>query len=168
MSTRWRGRAPLKREHPGVASRKTVAYIEAMAGREIPELRENMPALPKKRSPRTALDIDAIHRKRDSRPLERNVLKAVVKALRADPRVARVQRNTSGVFQEGGRIIRVGSRGLLDLTIFLKSGAYAEIEIKRPGGKPEPHQAERIATIRASGGIAGYATSAEEALALLP
>lgn len=104
----------------------------------------------------------------DGRPLERDVLKAIIKALRADPRVAMVERNQSGVFQEGNRFIRVGSRGKLDLTVLLISGRYAEIEVKRPGRKPDPRQAERIAAIRSNGGIAGYATSVTEALEILP
>jgi hypothetical protein len=101
-------------------------------------------------------------------PLEAEVLKSVVKALKSDPRVARVQRNQSGVFHEGDRWIRVGERGLLDLTVYLKSGRYIEIEVKRPGGAPKPHQAARIADIKSQGGLAGYAWSAESALALLP
>ncbi len=101
-------------------------------------------------------------------PLEAVVLKQVVMALRRDPRVASVERNQSGVFHEGGRFIRVGTPGKLDLTVYLKGGKFAEIEVKRPGGKPKPHQAARIAEIRAKGGIAGYCWSAESALALLP
>jgi len=42
-----------RREHLGVAARKHVAMVEFLAGREIPELRANMPALPVKRAPRT-------------------------------------------------------------------------------------------------------------------
>lgn len=101
-------------------------------------------------------------------PLEAEVLRDVVRALRADPRVATVKRNQSGVFREGERWIRVGTPGELDLTVYLHGGRFAEIEVKRPGGKPEPHQAERIAAIKANGGIAGYCWSAESALALLP
>lgn len=101
-------------------------------------------------------------------PLERDVLKQIIRALRADPRVAMVERNQSGLFQDGNRYIRVGSRGKLDLTVLLTSGRYAEIEVKRPGRKPDPHQLERIEAIRKNGGIAGYATSPEQALELLP
>jgi hypothetical protein len=105
---------------------------------------------------------------KDAPPLEAVVLKDVVRALNSDPRVAKVKRNQSGVFREGNRVIRVGTPGELDLTVYLRSGKFAEIEVKRPGGKPKPHQAARIADIRAKGGIAGYCWSAESALALLP
>jgi hypothetical protein len=102
-------------------------------------------------------------------PYERDVLVQVIKALRADPRVSRVERNQSGVFQDGNRYIRVGVRGKLDLTVYLKTGRFAEIEVKRDAKtKPDPHQLERIATIKAEGGIAGWAWSAESALAILP
>ena len=107
-------------------------------------------------------------RRPSGKPLERDVLKAIVQRLRLDPRVAKVERNQSGVFQDGNRYIRVGTRGKLDLTVYLKSGRYAEIEVKRPGGKPEPHQQQRIDEIRSQGGIAGCATSPEEAIAILP
>lgn len=101
-------------------------------------------------------------------PLEKEVLADVLKALRDDPRVALAERAQSGVFQDGDRYIRVGTPGKLDITIMLVGGRYGEIEVKRPGGKPDERQALRISTIRANGGISGYATSAEEALALLP
>lgn len=107
--------------------------------------------------------------KPSGKPLERDVLKAVMQALRWDPRVARVDRNQSGVFQDGNRYIRVGSKGKLDLTVYLKSGKFAEIEVKRgPGEKLRERQAQRIEEIRAAGGIAGWCWSIESALALLP
>lgn len=101
-------------------------------------------------------------------PLERDVLRAVLAALRLDPRVARVERSQSGVFKEGERYVRVGERGKLDITGMLKGGRYFEIECKRPGAKPDPRQAERIQQIKAQGGISGYCWSVESALALLP
>ena len=105
----------------------------------------------------------------DGRSLEKNVLKAVIKALRADPRVASVERNQSGVFQDGERWVRVGSKGKLDLTVYLKSGRFAELEVKRDERtKPDERQLQRIEHIIRSGGIAGWCWSIESALALLP
>ena len=101
-------------------------------------------------------------------PLERAVLKEIMRALRNDPRVAQVERQQSGLFVEGNRHIRVGTPGALDIKGMLVGGRMFEIECKRVGGKPTPAQANRIAAIKASGGIAGYAWSAESALALLP
>lgn len=106
------------------------------------------------------------------RPLERDVLKVIVQALRLDRRVARVSRNQSGLFQEGNRYIRVGVRGQLDLTVFMKPGispAWGEIECKRDEkAKPAQHQLARIERIRREGGFSGWAWSVESALALLP
>lgn len=101
-------------------------------------------------------------------PLEKHVLAAALKALRRDPRVAFVQRQQSGLFQEGLRTIRVGAPGLLDVNGMLKGGKYFELEAKRPGNKPDDRQALRIAFVIQHGGVAGYFTSADEALALLP
>lgn len=104
----------------------------------------------------------------DGRRLERHVLADCLEALRKDPRVAMVERQQSGVFREGDRFIKVGTRGALDIKGMLIGGRTFEIECKRPGERPDPRQAERIEAIRRNGGIAGFATSAEEALALLP
>ena len=101
-------------------------------------------------------------------PLEKHVLSDVLQALRRDARVALVDRRQSGSFMEGDRWITVGTAGTLDISGMLVGGRYFEIECKRPGKKPDERQALRIARIVKSGGISGYATSAEEALALLP
>jgi hypothetical protein len=101
-------------------------------------------------------------------PLEKHVLAAALRALHKDPRVALVERTQSGVFQDGNRYIRVGTPGKLDVTGMLVGGQYFEMEAKRPGQKPDERQALRISTIKANGGISGYFTSADEALALLP
>jgi hypothetical protein len=124
--------------------------------------------------PRLKIDIPPPRTRRaravaSGRPLERHVLKAVTQALRYDPRVLRVERNQSGVFQDGNRYVRVGAPGKLDLTVYLKSGRYAEIEVKRDERtKPDPRQAERIEEIKRGGGIAGWCWSVESALTILP
>lgn len=108
-------------------------------------------------------------RSASGRPLERDVLKAVIQALKLDRRVSSVERNQSGVFQDGERYIRVGTRGKLDLTVYLKDGRYAELEVKRDARtKPEEHQLRRIEAIRRDGGIAGWCYDVPSALAVLP
>lgn len=104
----------------------------------------------------------------DGRRLEKHVLADCLEALRKDPRVAMVERQQSGVFREGDRFITVGTKGALDIKGMLIGGRTFEIEIKRPGAKPDERQQNRIEAIKRNGGIAGFATSAEEALALLP
>jgi len=106
----------------------------------------------------------------DGKPLEKHVLKAVMDALRLDKRVARVERNQSGVFQDGNRFIRVGSRGKLDLTCYLLDGRYIEIEVKRAPNASllRDAQRKRIQAIKSAGGLAGWCWSVESAIALLP
>ncbi len=106
-------------------------------------------------------------RQPSGKPLERDVLAAILAALHADPRVHIAERTQSGVFQDGDRYIRVGVKGKLDITGMLKGGRYFEIEVKRPGAKPDERQWQRIYHIREGGGIAGYVGSVEEALAIL-
>lgn len=100
--------------------------------------------------------------------LEKDVLAEVLEALRRDPRVALCERQQSGVFMEGNRYIRVGTKGALDVRGYLVGGRGFEVECKREGGHLTPEQSERIATLIANGVIAGVATCAAEALALLP
>jgi hypothetical protein len=156
MTTRKRGRLS-RREQIESVNRGLRAW-GAMFGK--PEVAEKLSTqLPVTRAPRHA----------SGRPLERNVLRAVMQALRYDPRVLRVERNQSGVFQDGNRYVRVGSRGKLDLTVYLKSGRYAELEVKRDERtKPDPRQQRRIDEIKQGGGIAGWCWSVESALAILP
>jgi hypothetical protein len=101
-------------------------------------------------------------------PLEKEVLAAALDALRSDPRVWIVDRRQSGVFQDGDRYIRVGQKGHLDISGMLHGGKYFEIEAKRPGEKPNEYQLQRIEHVKRGGGISGYFTSVESALALLP
>ena len=101
-------------------------------------------------------------------PLEKEVLAAVLEALREDPRVWVCDRRQSGVFQDGERWIRVGQKGHLDISGMLKGGRYFEIECKRPGEKPDERQRERIAHVLEGGGVSGYCDSRESALELLP
>ena len=98
---------------------------------------------------------------------EAPVLKAVLQALRRHPKVASVERSQAGQIPIAGGYIRLGSKGKLDITGFLKGGRYFEIEAKAPGRKPEPHQQARIDSVRANGGISGYCTSVDEALAII-
>jgi hypothetical protein len=143
---------------------KAACDFYAAAGDKPPRESVMLNALPPKRH-RVKRPVDG----KPAAPYERDVLVQIIKALRADPRVAGVERNQSGVFQDGNRYIRVGVRGKLDLTVYLKTGRFAEIEVKRDAKtKPDPHQIERISTIKAEGGIAGWAWSAESALAILP
>lgn len=161
MFGKRRGRPTRREQVEGV--NEALRHWGTMFGK--PEVAEKLVTkLPPKRA-RVRRPVDG----KPAAPYERDVLTKIIKALRSDPRVARVERNQSGVFQDGNRYIRVGVKGKLDLTVYLKTGRFAEIEVKRDEKtKPDPHQLERIATIKREGGIAGWAWSAESALAILP
>ena len=106
-------------------------------------------------------------RKPSGKPLESNVLKAIIKALRAHPKVTRVVRNQSGVFTEGDRFIRVGTRGLADLTVYLGQ-RYGYIEVKVPGRNAEPHQQAWLANALQTGAaFAAVAHSVDDAVAII-
>lgn len=158
-----KNRGRLSRRERVESVNKSLRHWGAMFGK--PEVADRLTTtLPPKRD-RVKRPVDG----RPAAPYERDVLREVVRVLRSDHRVSRVERNQSGVFQDGNRYIRVGVRGKLDLTVYLKSGRFAEIEVKRDAKtKPEPHQAARIDQIKRDGGIAGWAWSAESALAILP
>lgn len=100
-------------------------------------------------------------------PYEAEILAQILSAIRARPDVAICDRRQSGVFQDGNRMIRVGSRGVLDISGMMQGGRYFEIEAKRPGKKPTDEQADRIDVVRAGGGIAGVAYSAADAMSIL-
>ena len=78
-----------------------------------------------------------------------------------------VWRMQSGVFQEGSRFIKVGTRGMPDVIGMLFGGKLFAVEVKRSGRRAEHHQEKILGDIRAAGGIAGVATSAIEAVALV-
>lgn len=141
------------------ASHRARSYYAASSDKPAPPLPERLVKMGTKRT-----------YKPSGKPLERDILKEVMRDLRADPRVARVDRNQSGVFQEGNRHIRVGSRGKLDLTVYLRDGRFVEIEVKRAPqvGLLSEAQRERIRSIKAEGGIAGWCWNSASAIALLP
>ncbi len=57
----------------------------------------------------------------------------------------------------------VGFRGLPDIGGVLPGGRAIHVEIKRPGGKPSPHQVGAIAMLRKQGALVFVASSVEEA-----
>lgn len=159
---RWRkySKQPRKTQRETLLENKAALEFMAAAGDKAYEFSTPIPPPPKARRPRQPGPID--------RPLEKHVLKAALHALRLDPRVWLVDRQQSGLFMEGDRHVRIGAVGHLDIKGMLKGGKYFELEAKRPGEKPTDRQLDRIARVRDGGGISGWFTSVEEALALLP
>lgn len=102
--------------------------------------------------------------------LERVILKETIAALRKHPKVTEVRRNQVGTFRDGERYIRVGQKGLLDLSVnFLKDGIerYGEVECKSASGALTAEQSKRIEVLRKRGGFAGMVRTAEEAVRLI-
>ena len=156
-----RGRLTYEEKRQQITKRNLWDQFCAAAAEVAPKFQQDVPPPKAHRIRRTVDDKPAL-------PLEKHVLAAVLDALRCDPRVALVWRMQSGVFQDGDRFIRVGSRGLPDIVFLLVGGRMGACEVKRPGKRPDERQLEVLETLRRNGACAGWATSVEEALALLP
>lgn len=99
---------------------------------------------------------------------ERSVLKQIIAALRSHPKVAFCWREQSGSFGEGQRIITVGFRGKPDLIGMTRKGRFFAIECKNSkGGVESPEQAYYLSLVRAGGGLAGFASSVDDAVKII-
>lgn len=80
--------------------------------------------------------------------------------------IAVLFRNNTGRLQDkSGRLVQFGlCKGSSDLIGWRHSDAkFIGLEIKLPGKKPTPEQINFITAIRKNGGLAGVATSVDEA-----
>lgn len=150
-----RGRIPLRE-----TMQRNLSVMRALG---VPEdklagMERYLPPEPKRRAPRS---------ENPRVPYERDILKAILQALRVHPRVAFAWRMQSGVFQDGDRMIRVGAVGIPDVIGMLGGGQLYAIEVKREGGRLTREQENTLAYIVERGGIAGVARSVEDALALI-
>ena len=100
-------------------------------------------------------------------PTEADVLTQIRQLLALRQDVAFVWRLQSGLFIDGDRHIRVGFRGMPDLIGMLRGGRLFCIEVKRPNGVHSVEQTETIAWVKSQGGLAGFASSIEEALQVI-
>ena len=108
-------------------------------------------------------------------PLEKDIQKLILAALRLHPMVARIERTNTGagkLMGKGGgtsRFIRFGFPGQPDLSGLATDGRVIAIEIKRHSTRNNvsPEQRAYLDQVRDAGGYAGVATSVEEAFALL-
>ena len=134
-------------------------FLSAMSGKPIPAgvLSNVPPAKPRIRKPSSP-----------ERVLERDVLRAIMAALKAHPKVASVIRRSVGSFVDGnGRWISYGVRGEPDLDITLHGGMRAMVEVKSPTGRVSVVQARRMEQARAIGVRCGVARNVEQAIAII-
>ena len=125
---------------------------------------------PKPRKPRVPRlpTLDAPHK-----PLEREIQKAIIEALRLHPRVLKVVRfNSGGSMHRGANgkeyLVMFSSEPVPDLFVLLRGG-FAWLEVKRPGWRQptderEMRQSRFLATVREAGGIGCFVRSVDEAL----
>lgn len=157
-------------EHPSVTTARNVAYLEAMAGRKLPEMQSAIVAPPK---PRAA-----------PRQLEAPVLAAVSDLLRQHPKVAYALRINSGMASyeaKSGKYAPVHFHSWLrspvpcrmpDIFGMLMDGRTLALEIKAPGFVKPRDQREReqwafLYLIRNMGGVGEFITDAAQVAAIL-
>ena len=81
-------------------------------------------------------------------------------------------RNSVGTFKtQDGKFVQAGlppgSADLIGVASIDGTGIFVAIEVKLPGQKPRPDQVRFLEHVAKMGGIAGVATSVDEAIALL-
>lgn len=114
--------------------------------------------------------LDGAHRPKRR---ESDILRAIMVYLAA--RRIHVERVNTGVMKQpdprrrrGYRVVRFEKKGTPDLRGIIRKwgdlrwGVPLYIEVKRPGGRPTPHQAYRLRELEAAGALAFVATSVED------
>jgi hypothetical protein len=99
-------------------------------------------------------------------PLERDVLRVVLLALRLHLKVSFVWRaNTAAMpTADGKRFIRSGFPGCSDILGMLKSGRFLAVEVKRPGGGLSQEQHAFLAKVQRGGGCGFMATGVDDVM----
>lgn len=110
-----------------------------------------------------------------SDPLERDIQRVILEALRLHPAVAHIARTNTGAGRfmgkdgKAGRFVRFGFQGQSDLTGVAKDGRVIAIEVKRPKTRNNLSLEQRayLDQVREAGGYAGVATCVEDAFAIV-
>ena len=77
----------------------------------------------------------------------------VLKALRAHPAVAWVERQNTGAVRMGNRFVKFGWPGCSDVLGQLRDGRFLAVEVKAQSGKLRPEQAVFLDRIAGAGGV---------------
>lgn len=101
----------------------------------------------------------------DGKPLEKDILKAILGYLHLCPAVVFAGRFNQGTMEEGGRFVRMSTiTGFPDVHGMLVGGRAFYVEVKRHNGRVEPHQQRFIDKVIAGGGIAFVARSLDDVI----
>lgn len=125
----------------------------------------DLPDQPKRRRPGSA---------RKSEPKETEITPIILEGLRMHPSVLRVERSNTGsgrLMHNGkpGRFVKFGFVGQPDITGVSRDGRVIAIEVKRRSTRNRTSAVQKayLAEVRAVGGLAGVATSLDEAIAIV-
>ena len=107
--------------------------------------------------------------KPSDRPLEKDVQKEILAAVKAHPKVAFCGRFNRGIAKEGNRFIQYNTvAGFTDLHGMTVGGKAFYIEVKRDkSGRVSDAQNAFISLVRQAGGCAGVVYTVEQAMELL-
>ena len=100
-----------------------------------------------------------------SKPLESVVLKQCLEYLKLKGICAWRQNSGSfaGEYNGKKRFVKFsGAEGIGDVIGVLPNGKFFSLEVKRPGGKPKPHQEEFMRMVIRNNGIAFWVDSVEQ------
>ena len=98
---------------------------------------------------------------------EAGALVEVLKALRAHPAVAWVERMNSGAAKLGRRFVRFGFPGCPDVLGQLHDGQLLPVEVKGPRGRMRLEQRVVLTRVADAGGVAFVARSLRDVVAAL-
>lgn len=98
---------------------------------------------------------------------EAGALVEVLKALRAHPAVAWVERMNTGAARLGRRFVRFGFPGCPDVLGQLHDGRLLAVEVKGPRGRLRPEQKVVLTRVADAGGVAFVARSLRDVVAAL-
>ena len=88
----------------------------------------------------------------------------VLKALRANPAVAWVERQNSGAAKVGNRFIRFGWPGCSDVIGMMTNGRFLAVEVKGPKGRLRPEQTVFLERVNQAGGLGFMARDCRDVL----
>ena len=132
------------------------AYYAAMAGKEP----RNQSVI---RAPRPRAAPGA-----DGRPLERDILRAIMGYLHLCPAVAFVGRFNSGTMEEAGRFVKMSTLdGFPDIHGCMRGGRALYIEVKRHDGRLSKSQSEFLERATSAGALAFVARSLDDVIAVI-